>query len=381
MTYATTNSAPRTKARGCFIYCITAEYMSTLSICLIVKDEEETLPRCLESVKDIADEIVIVDTGSRDKTAEVARRYTRNVYDFAWCEDFSAARNFSFSKAHGDFVMWLDADDVIDKCNAQKIFEIVQSGGFDVAMLKYAAACDKAGNPTFVYFRERIFLRSLGWEWQGAVHEAIEPRGNVKYFDACIYHKKTKINPPMRNLRIYQGLISGGKKLSPREKFYYGRELFFNGMYAESIAVLKDFLSGDGWVENKIEAARTIYRAYVALGKKQEALYALACGFLFSFPHAEDCCILASYFEEQNDVRSAIYWYERALASPEKAEDGGFCNCDCLGYFPAIRLCVLYDKSGDMQKANYYNELAGSFKPDDESYIFNREYFQSKGAG
>ena len=73
---------------------------------MIVKDEELTLARCLGCVQPFADEIVIVDTGSSDGTAVVARNYTEKVFSFAWCDDFSAARNFSFSKASCDLVMW-----------------------------------------------------------------------------------------------------------------------------------------------------------------------------------------------------------------------------------------------------------------------------------
>lgn len=353
--------------------------MNTLSICLIVKDEEQVLSRCLDSVKGFADEIVIVDTGSTDGTPAIAQKYTDKVYSFEWCDDFSAARNFCFSKATCDFLMWLDADDIVTEENAEIISALKDRDDFDVAMLKYAAAFDGDGKPSFVYFRERIFRRSMGFEWKGAVHEAIEPRGRIIHSQACVYHKKSRQNPPMRNLRIYQTAISQGKTLSPREKFYYGRELYFNNMLPESIAVLSDFLNGEGWSENKVEASRTLYRALVRLGRREEGLKALLCGFLFSFPHAEDCCILAEYFEAQNDVRSAIYWYERALSSPEKLQDGGFVNVDYSGYFPAIKLCVLYDRSGDLQAAYRYNEIAGSFKPDDASYIFNKKYFQSKG--
>ena len=73
--------------------------MVTISLCMIVKDEEEILARCLDCVADLMDEIIIVDTGSTDKTKEIARRYTDKIYDFKWENDFSAARNFAFSKA------------------------------------------------------------------------------------------------------------------------------------------------------------------------------------------------------------------------------------------------------------------------------------------
>lgn len=349
----------------------------TLSVCMIVKDEEDTLARCLDCVKPFADELIIVDTGSTDNTAEIARRYTDKVFDFVWCDDFSAARNFSFSKATCDLVMWLDADDVITADNAEMIAGLKNDENFDTAFLMYAAAFD-GDKPTFEYYRERIFRRELNFKWQGAVHEAITPAGRIIYSKACIYHKKIKEGNPLRNLSIYQRRISRGETLDPRDKFYYGRELYFNGMYTECAAVLRDFLSGGGWIENEVEACRTICKALRALGKEEEALSSLLRAFSLSYPRAEDCCILASIFESKKDFRSAIYWYERALASKEKAEDGGFINTDYLVFIPAINLCVLYDVMGDYATAQRYNELAGSVKPNDASYLHNKKYFQTK---
>ena len=84
---------------------------------MIVKNEASVLARCLDSVRGAVDEIVIADTGSTDETPAIARRYTDMVYPFAWCDDFSAARNFCFSKATGDYLMWLDADDVLPEAS------------------------------------------------------------------------------------------------------------------------------------------------------------------------------------------------------------------------------------------------------------------------
>ncbi|MDE5995713.1 MAG: glycosyltransferase family 2 protein, partial [Eubacterium sp.] len=91
--------------------------MATISLCMIVKNEEKVLARCLESIKNAVDEIIIADTGSTDNTKEIAKKYTDKIYDFEWVDDFSKARNFSFSKASKDYIMWLDADDIISKEN------------------------------------------------------------------------------------------------------------------------------------------------------------------------------------------------------------------------------------------------------------------------
>ena len=94
--------------------------MASISLCMIVKNEEDVLARCLESVRGFVDEIVIVDTGSQDRTRQVAEKYTDKIYDFPWDDDFSAARNYGLEKATKEYCMWLDADDVILPEEAEK---------------------------------------------------------------------------------------------------------------------------------------------------------------------------------------------------------------------------------------------------------------------
>ena len=98
--------------------------MITISLCMIVKNEEAILARCLDSVADLMDEIIIVDTGSEDRTKEIARRYTDQVYDYVWEDDFADARNFSFSKATMDYIYVPDADEVLDEENRQRFLQL-----------------------------------------------------------------------------------------------------------------------------------------------------------------------------------------------------------------------------------------------------------------
>ena len=136
--------------------------MITISLCMIVKNEENTLSRCLDSVRGAVDEIIIVDTGSSDRTVEIAKRYTDKVYGFDWIDDFSAARNFAFSKASSEYCMWLDADDVILKDDFEQLKNLKASldKSCDIVMMPYHTAFDESGKPLFVYYRERIIKKS-----------------------------------------------------------------------------------------------------------------------------------------------------------------------------------------------------------------------------
>lgn len=96
----------------------------TISLCIIVKDEETVIARCLDTVQDIVDEIIIVDTGSTDRTKEIVSRYTNLIYDFPWIDDFAAARNYAFSLATMEYTLWLDAADVLLEEDHQKLLEL-----------------------------------------------------------------------------------------------------------------------------------------------------------------------------------------------------------------------------------------------------------------
>ena len=99
------------------------ENQQTLSLCMIVKDEEEYLPRCLGSIKPVVDEMIIVDTGSTDRTRDIAIIFGAKVFDFTWKDDFSEARNFSLSKAGGDWIFVLDADEVLSPIDYRELKE------------------------------------------------------------------------------------------------------------------------------------------------------------------------------------------------------------------------------------------------------------------
>ncbi len=101
--------------------------MITISLCMITKNEEQFLEQCLNSVKNLVDEIIIVDTGSTDKTKEIASKFTAQIFDFKWCDDFSAARNESLKHAAKDWILILDADEQLDPSGIEEIKNIINN--------------------------------------------------------------------------------------------------------------------------------------------------------------------------------------------------------------------------------------------------------------
>ena len=350
--------------------------MITISLCMIVRNEAKNLSRCLDSVRDLVEEIVIVDTGSTDETKEIASRYTDRIFDFVWVDDFAAARNYAFSKATMDYCMWLDGDDVVELEDQKRFLSLKKSlsSQVDMVMLRYHTAFDSFDKPAFTYYRERLVRRGAGFRWEGAVHEAIVP-----YDETAVTHRKTGPGDPDRNLRIFRRLLEAKKELSPREQFYYARELTYHGEDREAARIFEAFLdSGQGWVENQLEACRNLAQCYFRLGQPERAFIALLRSLRYGPPRAELCCEVGKFFFDRDDYRSAAFWYERALACQREDTSGGFIIPDCYDYLPCLQLCVCYYRMGDVERAEAYNELAGITKPADTAYLFNKQFFREK---
>ena len=143
-----------------------------------------------------------------DDTKEIAIKYTDKVYDFEWVNDFAKARNFSFSKATKDYIMWLDADDVIldEDIEKIKILKKILTPDIDMVMFKYNLNLDENGIPALSYYRERIVKRSKGYKWISPIHEVIPRSGKVLYEDIAITHKKLPASDPKRNITIFENM-------------------------------------------------------------------------------------------------------------------------------------------------------------------------------
>ncbi len=347
---------------------------------MIVKDEEEVLERCLESVKDCVDEVIIVDTGSTDGTKEIAYRYTQAVYDYAWQDDFAATRNFSFLKATGDYLLWLDADDILPATEREKfpaIRRLLESQSPDMLFLPY-----DVGEQTLsqCFFRERIIKRTAGFVWQGCVHECIVPSGKILNAEMRIRHLGSNKDRSERNLNIYRKYVTKGNALSPRDRFYYGRELYYHHLYEEAIAIFSPlFQDKSAWYVNQIEACKIASLCHLALGQRVAAEDALFRSFRYGEPRASILCEIGTLFRKQNRYREAAFWLTSALYCRDHSKEGDFDSPADRFLRPLLELTCVYFAMGDNQKALFcHKQVEGKF-PDHPSVRFNRTFFKNKG--
>lgn len=345
---------------------------------MIVKNEEATLARCLKSVQKAVDEIIIVDTGSTDKTKSIAKKFTDKVYDFAWIEDFAAARNEAFAKATMDYQMWLDADDVIPEKELKKLLALKEElePGVDIVTMKYYTHFDAQGNPVNISTRGRLFRREAGYEWMDPIHEYITLAGKIVYTDIVIHHKQNhKEGRHNRNLSIYEKLEATGATLTPRQLYYFARELKDHGLWAKSVYYFEKFLqTGQGWAEDNIATCHSLAILYHTLGDREKILPILTKSFFYGSPRAEICSEIGYYYKRAKNTKVAYEWFKTAanLGEPDSI---GFILRDYWGYIPNIECCVCAYELGDFQGAKKYNEIAAQYKPDDPAVEYNRKSF------
>lgn len=358
--------------------------MATFSLCMIVKNEEAVLRQCLSSAKDICDEIVIVDTGSTDRTKEIAAEFTSHILDFTWTYDFSAARQYAFDQATMDYIMWLDADDVLLEQDRQKL-KMLKDGlhpSVDVVSMLYHVDFDSAGHPTFSYRRHRIVKRTRGFRWIGPVHEYLEVGSSeVLLSDAAVTHNKSA--KPIadiefdRNLNIYENRLKRGEAFSPRDLFYYANELRHHHQYLKAIMYYRDFLaSKKGGTEDEIRACINMADCYSALGDQSKELESLVMTMKYDVPRPEVSCKIGDIYKTNSRWNQAVFWYRLALEM-ETDDTQGFVQKHFSTWYPHLQLCVCYWNLGEQERAYEHNNQAKKYWPDCPEIQRNDAFFKS----
>jgi len=183
-----------------------------LSACLIVRNEEAVLPACLENIRRVADEIVVVDTGSTDRTVEIACDFGARVFHFAWRDDFAAARNESLRRATGRWILYVDADEIIRPADLPRVREVAERDDIMAATVRQCIP-QPAGSVTTAVYSEycRLFRNHPQIRFVGRVHEQILPAierlgGQVLRTDIVIEHWAYAATPQKKRQRAERNL-------------------------------------------------------------------------------------------------------------------------------------------------------------------------------
>jgi len=154
----------------------------TISLCMIVKNEEDLIDQCLTSVNDVVDEMIIVDTGSTDRTIDICKKYNPSIYSYQWQGNFSEARNFGITKASSDWILILDADEKLESNSNEVIRKTIEHTKASILLLPvinyYGEGFPVKEDQAYLYYQPRLFKNHVGIQYSNSIHENPQLHGN-----------------------------------------------------------------------------------------------------------------------------------------------------------------------------------------------------------
>ncbi|QUL58351.1 glycosyltransferase family 2 protein [Paenibacillus tritici] len=339
---------------------------------MIVKNEAHTLNNCLASVKGIPDEIIIVDTGSTDQTREIAKEWTDQVYDFSWTDDFSAARNASFQYATKQYILWLDADDILLPEQRSKLLQLKETlaDHVDAVSMPYEIPQQIDRGVVSYTVRIRLVKRDKGFGWQGVVHEDLATDQPYQYLssDIKVTHTKstsgTAASPSRRNLDIYERHLARGYKLTVSDQFHYARECQQHHLYDQAIESYELCVDHpDVSLENQIFAMHKLATCYVQAGQPHKELELTLKALAKDVPYPAFSCRMGEHFLKQGHIEAAIHWYSTAYLHPMKERyNASVVDTAFQTWLPHEQLAMCYEMLGDAKQADTHRQWAGFYK-------------------
>ena len=284
---------------------------------MIVKNEEKILSRCLDSLEGLMDEIVIVDTGSTDRTKEIAANYTDKIYDFKWVDDFFAARNFAFSKCTRQYIYSADADEVLDVQNRER-FQLLKEAllpEIEIVQMKYGNQL--SFSTIYNYdeeYRPKLYKRVRTFVWENPIHEAVRLQPVIYDSDVVITHMPEESHTH-RDLATFGRMVQEGIPFDKKMHNLYAKELFVSGSDADFIQASAFFRRS---AEDPAREADSLLEAYCVAARaariagEVQIFFKYAMKAVTSEGCSEICCELGAYYFAQGDFAEAQIWYYNA---------------------------------------------------------------------
>jgi glycosyltransferase involved in cell wall biosynthesis len=333
----------------------------TISLCMIVKNEERVLDACLTSVKAHVDEIVLVDTGSTDRTVEIAKSHGVKLYHFPWCDDFSAARNISLSHATGDWVIWMDADDTLPEECGNKFRELILLAETEVTgfIMQVHIPPPPGGDGFTIVDHVKIFRNKPEHRFEGRIHEQIlEPLyragGRIEKTNLFVIHSGYDYSPEgqkhkrERDLRIL-ALDVAERPNHPFPRFNIGMTHHHLKNFDLAIEALEQSLALSKPHESTV---RKIYAmlgsCHLEKGEAQKAKERIEEGLALTPRDPELLFRAGAVYRTIGDLAAAEKSYLLLLSEPETGHIDSL-DVSLTGYKARHNLALLYQ---DMQRWN-----------------------------
>ena len=340
-----------------------------LSLCMIVKNEEKSLKKCLSKVAPFVDEIIIVDTGSTDNTKTIASEFTDKIYDFKWCNDFAKARNFSISKASNEYILVLDADEFIIDFFKENVFEFINnnSNKNKVGRIKRINIMENSdGTKRYIERVNRLFNKNY-FHYEGIIHEQIvSPNGklyNTEVIDITTEHVGytkevlNRTNKLKRNIDLLK-LAVKDKPDDPYIYFQLGKSYYMLRDYKIAAIYFEKALSFEldfrlEYVEDLIE---TYGYALVNSGRYEDALILQNCVDVYS-NRADFQFLIGIIYMNNAKFKEAVESFLKCTELPYSKVEG------INTYIAYYNIGVIYDVLGFREKAIEYYRKSGNYEP------------------
>jgi glycosyltransferase involved in cell wall biosynthesis len=317
---------------------------------MIVKNEEHVLARCLDSLQGIADEIVIVDTGSTDRTKEIARNYTDRIYDFVWCDDFAAARNYSFSLAQCDYIYVADADEVLDEQNRQNFLRLKDTLPQEVDIVQMNYLTPENYNTVENYARDlrpKLYRRLRTFTWVNPIHETVQLMPMVYDSEIEILHLP-EVSHCKRDFRLFLSAIERNGSLAPETVTMYAKELLRCGN-EEDFEDARSFFKAL-YDENITDESTCIMARCARLKGETDTFFSVALKNVAMGGCSEIMCELGDYYMERGNFHEASLWFYNAAYEVDPVLN--IDSHEIIPYRSLVRCCdeILSRESDDLNE-------------------------------
>lgn len=339
--------------------------MEPISVCIIAKNEEKYLDTCLSALKPFPVEIVVVDTGSTDRTVEIAKKYTQSVYFFEWCDDFSAARNYAAKMAKNNYIVALDCDEFVERMDVKQIESLLTQYPYGFGNITLTNITGSEGRMSkYKTFPSRIYDRRFA-EFGSRIHEQLcrkdgGPRAEAE-INMSAMHVGYLMSEEVRKQKNERNITLLEKQLKEEPENSY---LYFQlGQSYNAIDCPEKSVEAQRKAFEYLKDSKAPYVQHLAfsygdtclnLGFYEEALRIQEYYDYFS-DFADYMFILGKVFFSNGNIEDALLAFESATLCTKYSEEG------MNTFFPLNAMALIYEQLGALDKAKECGEKAQLF--------------------